>query len=340
MRNQAGLGGIPSPAYRFVLPAENRGGLVPMTKRIIFAFVFLLALVGRGARAQSLGFRYFAETGHNVKGDFLEFYDAVLNPMIVYGYPITDEMISKDGLTVQYFQRARFEYHPEAPVGQRVRTTDVGRTAYTPMSQLYIDNPFSCRTYAETGFAVCFAFLEFFDAHGGMARFGYPISPFEYHDGLVVQYFEKARMEWRPWMSESQRVGLADLGRAYFEWAGEDPSFLLAVGPLDNSIVNVVQVRVSAYVWKAVTLATDSQLAFIVVQNQNLQPIAGAICSVFVRWPDGATASISVVSNSNGIGLASLAFVNQPYGGEVFLDVSCAYSGLVGETSTSFRIWY
>jgi hypothetical protein len=31
----------------------------------------------------------------------------------LYGYPVTDEL-TEGGLTVQYFERARFEYHRES----------------------------------------------------------------------------------------------------------------------------------------------------------------------------------------------------------------------------------
>jgi hypothetical protein len=40
--------------------------------------------------------RYFSETGHNVKGDFLKFYNSNPNATFLYGYPITEEFTSKD----------------------------------------------------------------------------------------------------------------------------------------------------------------------------------------------------------------------------------------------------
>lgn len=57
------------------------------------------------------GHRYFAETAHGVHGAFLRHFDE-RGGLDSFGYPISEEMV-EDGLTVQYFQRARFEYHPQ-----------------------------------------------------------------------------------------------------------------------------------------------------------------------------------------------------------------------------------
>jgi hypothetical protein len=93
-------------------------------------------------------------------------------------------------------------------------------------------------------------------------------------------------------------------------------------------------------VWKAVTLANDSQLIFIIVQDQALQPVSNAGCTAAVHWPDGRTESSAIATNSNGVGMAALSFSSQPYGSLIYTDVVCAYDGLYGSTTTSFRIWY
>ncbi|HEX9012267.1 MAG TPA: hypothetical protein VF813_02080, partial [Anaerolineaceae bacterium] len=43
-----------------------------------------------------------------------------------FGYPISD-IEKQDNLYIQYFERARLEWHPELPTGQRVSITDLGR---------------------------------------------------------------------------------------------------------------------------------------------------------------------------------------------------------------------
>ena len=60
---------------------------------------------------------YFAQTGHNLGGAFYTYW-RTSGGLASYGYPISEEVREKnqaDGkdYTVQYFERARLEYHPE-----------------------------------------------------------------------------------------------------------------------------------------------------------------------------------------------------------------------------------
>ncbi len=315
-----------------------------MARRFLAVFI-TLCLLSTGwapvrAQTQTTEPKYFSETGHNVKGDFLKFYNSNANAVFLYGYPITEEFTAKNGRVVQYFQRARFEYWPDLSEGQRVVVTPLGRETYVSTGPLGVSNAFACRTYTETGFPVCFAFLEFFDQYGGVTQFGYPISGFEYHENKIVQYFEKARMEWQPWKAEGQRVVLSDLGRTYFDKQGEDPGLLSPVKPLNNTSTNIVNLQVRAFVWKAVTLASDSQLIFVIVQDQNLQPVANANCATQTNWPDGRADTTALKTNTNGVGMVPLSFTNQPYGGLIYVNVACDYNGFSANTTTSFRIWY
>jgi hypothetical protein len=61
---------------------------------------------------------------------------------------------------------------------------------------------------------VIYAFFSFFDNNGGAELFGYPISEYgpENGTGRIVQYFQRARLEWYPELAPEQRVQLADLG--------------------------------------------------------------------------------------------------------------------------------
>jgi hypothetical protein len=308
----------------------------------VFITLCLLSASWGSARAQTQGQdpRYFSETGHNVKGDFLKFYNSNPNALFLYGYPITEEYVNKEGKTVQYFQRARFEYRADLPEGQRVQLTPLGRETYVSTGPLNVANNFACRNYAETGFPVCFSFLEFFDQYGGPAQFGYPISGFEYHENKIVQYFEKARLEWQPWMAEGQRVVVSDLGRVYFDKLGEDVGLLSPVKPSNNTSTNIINLQVRAFAWKAVTLATDSQLIFVIVQDQNLQPVANASCTTLVHWPDGHADPSALATNTNGVGMVPLSFTSQPYGSLIYVDVVCAFGNFNANTTTSFRIWY
>ena len=88
--------------------------------------------------------------------------------------------------------------------------------------------PIVSPTYiAETGHNLLGAFKRYYDAGGGAAIFGQPLTELLVEDGLRVQYFERARFEMRPGGFVSlTRVG-ADLaaGRTEpaFQWIGADP---------------------------------------------------------------------------------------------------------------------
>ncbi|ACZ37456.1 N-acetylmuramoyl-L-alanine amidase [Sphaerobacter thermophilus] len=54
---------------------------------------------------------YFTETGHFVGGAFWEYWQRH-GGLMIFGYPLTEEIV-EDGRTVQYFERAVFEWWPE-----------------------------------------------------------------------------------------------------------------------------------------------------------------------------------------------------------------------------------
>ncbi|MFN8502124.1 hypothetical protein [Kouleothrix sp.] len=74
--------------------------------------------------------RYFAETKHVVQYGFKETWES-RGGLKIFGYPLSDELDEQlaDGQThtVQYFERARFEYWPDRPAGQRVLLALLGR---------------------------------------------------------------------------------------------------------------------------------------------------------------------------------------------------------------------
>ena len=69
------------------------------------------------------------------------------------------------------------------------------------------------RYYTQTGHWVRFGFLEFFDQYGGVDVFGYPITDEYVENGVVVQYFQRMRLEWYPNNPAGQNVQMAPLGR-------------------------------------------------------------------------------------------------------------------------------
>ncbi len=315
--------------------------LMRAARRLVIPLLVLAILLASwgSANAQSADTLYFPETGHNIKGEFLKFYNGVGDPKLVFGYPITEQITSKDGRTVQYFQRARFELGSNLLGQGRIQLTSLGKAIYKPGGQLNINNSSGCQLFF-TGYRVCFAFLDFYKANGGGAQFGNPISPFEYHENLIVQYFEKARFEWRADRPDGQRVVITDLGRAYFDQLGEDQAHLKPVNPLNATINPVLSIKVRAFVQKSVTLSSGQQTVYVVVQSQTLQAVSNATGNATVHWPDGRTAEYSFTTNNSGIGSVTFNFTNQKQGELVPIDIAVAYQGLTGTTTTSFRIWF
>ena len=120
----------------------------------------------------------------------------------MFGYPRTEELI-EDGLTVQYFQRARFEYHPQhAGTPYEVQLTLLGNMIRSDEPEAEKIQPLppteQQEYFPQTGHSVHFAFLKYFRENGGIYIFGYPISQEVLEDGRIVQYFQRSRFEYHP----------------------------------------------------------------------------------------------------------------------------------------------
>jgi hypothetical protein len=284
--------------------------------------------------------RYFPETGHTVKGEFLRFYRNTPDPALLYGDPISEQFTSRDGRVVQYFERARFELIVGWAGSASVQLTPLGQSTYLPGGpKLDINNPAACKSF-RTSYPVCFAFLDFYRAHGGEAQFGEAISPFEFHENLIVQYFEKARFEWRADRPEGQRVVLTDLGRLYFRQLGEEEAQLRPIRPLDATISAVLALHARAFVKSAITQSGGQQAVYVVVQSQTGQPVANANGMATVHFTDNHTEEYYFTTNSSGLGSFTFNFKNQAAGKLIPIEIIVTYQGLATKTTTSFRTWY
>jgi hypothetical protein len=124
--------------------------------------------------------------------------------VLVFGYPISEEIV-EDGRIVQYFERARFEYHPDKiGTDETVLLSLLGR-------ELTADRDFPPGSpemgevyFPETGHTLSGKFRQFWEKRGGLPTFGFPISePLDEANPLDgqsyrVQYFERARFEYHP----------------------------------------------------------------------------------------------------------------------------------------------
>lgn len=69
------------------------------------------------------------------------------------------------------------------------------------------------RHFPETGHNISFRIKSFYEQHGGIAIFGYPLTEVIQEGDLQVQYFERARFELRPDLPPAHYVTLTHLGR-------------------------------------------------------------------------------------------------------------------------------
>ena len=306
--------------------------------------VCCLLVVGSGSSVQAQSgqpWQYFPDTGHNVSGEFWTYYQSIPNASLVFGSPITEQFTDpRTGRLIQYFQRSLFEYYPENPPDQRVVLAALGQTVYqhTPQTASVNPNPIGCHYFEDTGFSVCYAFLEFFDKNGGEATFGKPISPFVFHNDRIVQYFDRARFEWYPEYQEGQKVVLAQLGRIIFDLRPEDANRLQPV-KAENAPSDIKTIRARTFSLKAMTQTNDQQVVYVVVQDQTLNPVVGATTVVTVTWSQGERQSFPQSTNANGVVILTVPVQGQTQGSLIMVDTDVLYMGLSTHTKTSFRIW-
>lgn len=177
---------------------------------------------------------YVPETGHYVRGVFRDFWDNN-GGLANFGFPITEEYIEPaNGRVVQYFERARFERETaeatEVTLGLLGREF-LGTRAFAPSEP--IPNSDDRRYIPETGHIIQYGFKDIWESRGGANIFGFPLSDEvdeQLSDGqtYTVQYFERARFEYRPTLPPGERVVISDLGRILA------PQELTAPLPPDN----------------------------------------------------------------------------------------------------------
>jgi hypothetical protein len=151
--------------------------------------------------------------------------------LAINGYPVSDERVEvlENGqpYTVQYFERVRMEYHPENAAPNTVLLGQFGRALHPadppvppPAGPITQDGFY----FEQTGHYVPGTFFGYWNANGGLAQFGYPLSEViseKLEDGNTyqVQYFERARFELHPENQPPYNVLLGQFGRRVLDSA-------------------------------------------------------------------------------------------------------------------------
>jgi hypothetical protein len=183
---------------------------------------------------------YFEVVGHTLGGGFRDYWRAH-GGLGQFGYPLTEEFVEispTDGkpYVTQYFERARFEYHPknsppyDVLLGLLGRTITAGRESEQPFLRRQ-PNPGKGGPmyFPETGHFLDPMFTQYWLEHGGLPVYGYPISESFTEtsptDGkpYLVQYFERNRLEYHRELPEVYRVSLGLLGVQVLEQRGWIP---------------------------------------------------------------------------------------------------------------------
>ena len=122
------------------------------------------------AAVQAEDGRNFPQTGYAVRGEFLRYWETN-GGLALFGYPVSGELW-EDGRTVQYFERNRFELHPDNPANSQVlRVSDDGigiPTAELPniFTRFYRTSNASTNTFTGMGIGL-YVSQELVTRHGG-----------------------------------------------------------------------------------------------------------------------------------------------------------------------------
>jgi hypothetical protein len=303
----------------------------------------------RPARAQEQ--RCFEQTGHCISGRFLEFWQQN-GGLDVFGYPIAPAREERNRDTgksylTQWFERNRFELHPENRRPYDVLLGRLGedtllkngrdwRAEYKPETPPGGD----CESPSTGGkvFLLCPPFRAYYRAHGlefdgqpgvsaaeSLALFGLPLTQPNTEtnasgDTVVTQWFERARMESHPGNPEPYTVLLGLLGN---ELRGVDRPDSRA---LPVTIVDRDGVLYETYGATAVRLGTTPNGGpvldavqdgerIVLLRERGLQSFAGGRGRELAAFEQGAARSGALTPTGAGLTLYTYARdANSPTG--------------------------
>jgi hypothetical protein len=177
-----------------------------------------------------------------------------------------------------------------------------------------------CRYFPETQHNLCGAFRQYWDTYGGLLTFGYPLTEeyfapelgHEGHQGVLTQWFERARFEWHPGeIPERFDVLQGHLGReilAMLTAATPTPSRTPTPSPSDYTI-DLVPLSATNVVG-----TTHSVTALVAVRGQ---PVSGVRVRFSVSGGEPTPRSGLDFTDANG--RASFTFTDTKVGTDTIL---------------------
>lgn len=194
----------------------------------------VVIILDGGPLTNAIGSIAFPQTGQTVAPPFYPYWEEQ-GGLPIFGYPLSAQL-GESGFRAQYFERQRFEHHPENQEPYRVLFGLLGLE--TAQRRGLLDTPpfaratqrsgSTCEYVPTTGHNICAEFRDYWHAHGldfgepgyspreSLALFGLPLSePFEERlengQTYAVQYFERARFELHPENAAPYKVLLGRL---------------------------------------------------------------------------------------------------------------------------------
>lgn len=285
----------------------------------------------------------FPNTGHAVDPIFAAYFEA-RGGVEAFGYPITYAYV-ENGLWVQYFQNVRMEHHPYNPEPYKIQLGLLGeelgkRQPPIPVNQIPSPTDPSCLYFPQFGHAVCHSFLKYYNEHGQLDRFGYPISSMYLEKDRLVQWFQRARLEFYPGRPEGQRVSVAPLGRIYRDEKKLDRTYEKPKVGSNSPTFAVVQLRARATVADSVIKRGATQTVYVTVTDQLNTPVQGALATAIIHYPAGAQSLPLPPTDSRGATSLSFNAGRFTPGTVIAVEIQVSHQGLTTRTPTSYLIWF
>ena len=309
---------------------------------IFLGFIMVLEPIALASGQGSSDARYFPETGHTVRGDFLTFYESSPDVAMLLGYPIT-EAIDTNGVVTQYFQRAVLQ---QGPQDAQPRPQNIGQLLWEKLQAQNQRRPIASGISISNcddslAYPVCGEFLTFYRRYKGFL--GAPVGPAVMENGEMVQYFVTMRLVWR-----NGRVVPSEAGEYYFELF--EPNKLLRLPttpgnalPRSNAIIRV---RAKVAVKTSIVSPNDEQVLYVRAVDQIGQPLSQAVVSVeIIQLTERGNVSVNLpvtqqtfyTDNEGGV---AIAFAVPDSIGPFAVRVDVSYQGKQTTVQTTFLVWY
>ncbi len=217
---------------------------------VAMSLLLVVSMLGPQSVAAS-GQEFFPETGHTVSGRFLDYWQGA-GGLAQFGFPLGEPFSERNTdtgvvYTVQYFERNRFEYHPENSPPYDVLLGRLGSISLQRRSTDWHTLPHGapapgCQFFTATAHSLCQPFLSYWQEHGGLPLFGLPLSePYDVTsptDGksYLVQHFERNRFELHPEKPAPYNILLGLLGTELY---GKQPATFV-INPTFQRVVDLV----------------------------------------------------------------------------------------------------